>query len=217
MFMSAERQAAERNSEPGPQDQGQDRRGHLLGLVRRILDYGRDLMASLQHQNASTPSPRVAWAFGTIDLAVIIARITRGLLIARALEARLVRQPPTQEQPEPRRPRAPAKPRPARPKSTPQPNDDHGLPSAEAIAARIRGRQAGAVIVEICRELGINTMHPLWPDIRDAIRHYNGSLARMMTAWMQIAADSAANGALDWPSPLDPTWPEPAVAATGPP
>ena len=58
------------------------------------------------------------------------------------------------------------------------------MPSAEAIAEQIRHRSAGAVIVDICRDLGIDTTHPLWPAIRDAIIGHNGSLARMVTFWI---------------------------------
>ena len=210
-------QPATPSAAPAQQGQGSRPRGHLLGLVRRMLDYGRDLVAALQQQNAPTPSPRVAWAFGTIDLPVIIARILLGLRIAEALETRLVRRTPPQEKPRATRARPPAKPRAAKPKPAEQPDDDLTLPSAEAIAARIKGRSAGAVIVEICRELGINAMHPMWREIQDAILVYRGSMARMMTAWMRAAAYGLGNGSINWPLPIEPAWPEPAIAGTGPP
>jgi tetratricopeptide (TPR) repeat protein len=165
---------------------------------------------------------RLARAFGTVDLSVIIARILRGLRIAEALENRLLRRKPTQEKPRVIRNRPPANPRPehprpAKPKPAEQPDDDLTLPSAQAIAARIKGRASGAVIVEICRELGINTMHPLWREIQDAIFVYRGSMARMMTAWMRIAAFGLGNGSINWPIPTATVWPEPAIATTGPP
>jgi len=210
-------QPAAPNAAPAQQGQGSRPRGHLLGLVRRILDYGRDLVAALQQQNAPTPSPRVAWAFGTIDLSVIIARLLLGLRIAEALETRLIRRTPTQEMPRVTRVRPLAKPRAAKPKPAEQPDNDLTLPSAEAIAARIKGRSAGAVIVEICRELGINAMHPMWREIQDAIFVYRGSMARMMTAWMRAAAYGLGNGSINWPLPIEPVWPEPAIATTGPP
>lgn len=210
-------QTAAPSAAPAQQGQGSRPRGHLLGLVRRILDYGRDLVASLQQQNTPTASPRVAWDFGTIDLSVIISRILLGLRIAEALEARLLRRTPPQEKPKVIRARPLAKPRPARPKPAEQPDDDLTLPSAEAIAARIKGRPAGAVIVEICRELGINATHPLWLEIQDAIYVYQGSMARMMTAWMRAAAYGLGNGSITWPLPIAPAWPEPAIASTGPP
>lgn len=168
---------------PGPQDPGRNNGGRLLGLVRRIIDHGRDLIAALQRQNTPTPSTPLARRFGSFDLALIIARITRGLLLATALESRLLRAPPAR----PRPPRAPSRStRPRAPRPQPQPDSDllANMPSAETIAAQIRHRSAGAVIVDICRDLGIDTTHPLWPAIRDAIIGHNGSLARMVTFWI---------------------------------
>jgi hypothetical protein len=152
--------------------------------VRRIIDHGRDLIATLQRQNTPTPSAPLARRFASFDLALIIARITRGLRLAVALEARLVRTPPAQARP----PRPPShSPRPRTRGTRPQPDDDDPtlatLPSAEAIAARIRHRSAGAVLVDICRDLGIDTTHPFWPAIRDAIIAHNGRLARIVIFW----------------------------------
>ena len=63
----------------------------LVDLVRRLAAFGRDLLGTLQRGNTGFPSIPVAARFGTISLALIIARITRGLLIAQALEDRLLR------------------------------------------------------------------------------------------------------------------------------
>lgn len=62
----------------------------LVGLVRRLIDYGRELAATL-HQRAAADLLTLACDFGTRDLPLILASITRGLLRARALEARLER------------------------------------------------------------------------------------------------------------------------------
>lgn len=210
MFMSAERPAAEVTPTPGPQNHGKNRCGPLITLVRRIIDHGRDLIAALQRQNTPTPSTPLARRFGSFDLALIIARITRGLLLATALESRLLRAPPARPRP-PRPPSQSARPRTPRPQ--PQPDADllANMPSAEAIAAQIRHRSAGAVIVDICRDLGIDTTHPLWPAIRDAIIGHNGSLARMVTFWVGRLAVLLAPTA----SPAAaPSW---AHGTTGPP
>ncbi len=69
--------AAEAASDPKP-----SRASGLLGLVRQLIDYGRQLAATLR----SNPHP-----FGASDIALILARITRGLLRAEALEARIIR------------------------------------------------------------------------------------------------------------------------------
>jgi hypothetical protein len=54
----------------------------LLSLVRRLIDYGRQVAITLR----TNPRP-----FGTSDIALILARITRGLLLAEALEVRIIR------------------------------------------------------------------------------------------------------------------------------
>jgi hypothetical protein len=69
---------------PGAPTKG--RLGRLLALVRKLIDYGRELTATLQRDPASRPRQ-----FGTGDIALILARIAQGLNRARALEERLVR------------------------------------------------------------------------------------------------------------------------------
>jgi len=54
----------------------------LLALVRQLIDYGIHLATTLR----GNPHP-----LGAGDFAEILARITRGLLRAEALEARLIR------------------------------------------------------------------------------------------------------------------------------
>lgn len=188
--MSAALSAADPAQTPGPPDPGTNRHAPLLGLIHRIIDYGRDLIAALQRQD--TPGTLVVLRFGTFNLALIIARISRGLAIAARLEQRLLRTGRTPP-PNPARPTHPPKPRSARPAEPPRPpkptqaEDDaallRALPTAREIAAMIRRRPAGAVIVDICRDLGIDCSHPLWRDIRDAIFYQGGSMAKMMDAW----------------------------------
>ncbi len=220
MFMNAEPHAAEPAESAGPQDQGTTRRGRLLGLVRRILDYGRDLVATLQRQNAPAPAADVARRFGTFNLALIIARISRGLALAARLESRLERTPPTRISVESAR-SCPPRPRSPRP-PTPSPAEDdaallRALPSAEEISARVRNRPIGAVIVDICRDLGIDASHELWPDIRDAIIQFGGNLSRMLAIWISRIPDLLAGlQALAVPPPC-PIWDEPPAEATGPP
>jgi hypothetical protein len=48
-------------------------------------------------------------------------------------------------------------------------------PSAAQIAADITRRGVGAVIADICRDLGITSKHPLWPELAAAIRAFGGS------------------------------------------
>jgi hypothetical protein len=56
------------------------------------------------------------------------------------------------------------------------------LPTAEQIAAEVRRRPIGAVIVDICRDLGITGSHPLWREVQWAIIKHRGSLVRLVMA-----------------------------------
>jgi hypothetical protein len=69
------------------------RTGRLLTLIRTLIDYGRHLAAALQKRNSATDLADISRPFGTIDIGEILARITRGLLRAAALEARLIGHP----------------------------------------------------------------------------------------------------------------------------
>jgi hypothetical protein len=185
------------------------RSGRLLDLVRRLIDYGKELAASLQRR-AAVDHPH---AFGTADIALILARITCGLHRATALEARLIHRAarldaaPRQRAPSQRVPRA-----------TP-PDIDRAaslaqLPTPEQIAAKVRRQPIGAVIADICRDLGIMPCHPLWRELSQLIIRHGGSLANLVSdildrAWPIPATAPAA------PSP--PLPPSPALACTGPP
>src|SRR4051812_7264739 len=83
-FMSAAATAPVSASEPS-------RSGRLLGLVRRLIEYGKGLANTLRQHSVATDLAAVTRPFGTRDIALILARITRGLQLADALEARLVR------------------------------------------------------------------------------------------------------------------------------
>ncbi|MEJ0019837.1 MAG: hypothetical protein WDN25_25430 [Acetobacteraceae bacterium] len=154
--------------------------GRLRALLRKLIDYGRDLVATLRQPTAAG-LPAITRTFGTQDIARILARITHGLLMAGALEDRLVRSADRLDAPPP--PRAPAK-----PAATPT-HPDHtaaaGRParSPPLGAADRRGHPPSpdrAVIADICRDLGIRPDHPLWQDVRALIIRYGGNLARLV-------------------------------------
>ena len=84
VFMSAAAETPTPTTEPS-------RSGRLLDLVRKLIDYGRELAATIRQRTATDPT-FVKARFGTIDLVVILARIIRGLLRAEALEARVLRR-----------------------------------------------------------------------------------------------------------------------------
>jgi len=187
---------------PNTADHAQDpaqrdpKRGRLLGLVRKLIEYGRDLAATLQGCNTTTPPPGVARRYASLNIAMIIARITRGLMLAAALERRLLHpnpRPPGQtERKAPATSRAPRAPR----QPAPDERDEllGALPSAREIAARIRNRKPGAVIVEICRDLGITGEHELWQDVLDAITMFGGNRLTILRVMWQRAAEAERLG-----------------------
>ena len=196
--------------------------GRLLGLLRKLIDYGKDLTHALQQSTAATTVFTIALHFGTRDIAQILARIARGLQLANALEARLIRQPVREaatsavvRAPPERKPRSA---QPAEPRASEAASPLALLPTAEEIAAALRHRPVGAVIADICRDLGITQSHPLWGEVLMVVTEYGGNFPRLvqdvldrMGAWF---ADLATVGQDEWPAP----WPQAAAACgTGPP
>jgi hypothetical protein len=160
------------------------RTGRLLGLVRALIDYGRQLAGTLQQRTSATNLADVTRNFGTIDIGEILARITRGLLRAAALETRLASRLAR----EPAAPAAPSIPSPRQPRAGPP--VDRGastadprptrLPTPEDIAAEVRRRPIGAVIADICRDLGIMPSNLLWRELPLAIIGNGGNLATLV-------------------------------------
>ena len=108
---------------PGPTTAEADtptRTGRLLSLLRKLIDYGKELAASLHHRTETTDLRPVMCAFGTRDIARILARITCGLLRAQALEDKVRHNAarldiPPQPNPQPAAStRSPSAPRPPR-------------------------------------------------------------------------------------------------------
>ena len=192
------------------------RSGRLLDLVRKLIVYGRELAATIRQRTAADPF-FIKACFNTIDLAVILARIARGLLLAEALEARVLRGA-AQLDAEPARGRARPAPRaPAVPRVAAEADPRlAGLPTAEQIAAEARRRPIGAVIVDICCDLGITGSHPLWRDVQRAIIKHGGSLVRLVMALIDRPYPRAGRSAAASPSrPPNPRFETP--GGTGPP
>src|SRR5271166_7048691 len=61
--------------------------GFLLGLVRKLIDFGKHFAATLQQRAPATNRLAVPRYPGTIDIGLILARIACGLQRAAALEA----------------------------------------------------------------------------------------------------------------------------------
>ncbi|HXA23134.1 MAG TPA: hypothetical protein VNW90_12615 [Acetobacteraceae bacterium] len=227
--MSAPPAAAVQPNRPDPhQDRpatGADspsRTGRLLTLVRTLIDYGRQLASTLQQHTSATNLADVTRHFGTIDIGEILARIARGLLRAAALETRLASRL-ARQQAIPAAPSAPPhrQPRAARPvdrSASPTDTSLAHLPTPEDIAAEVRRRPVGAVIADICRDLGIVPSNPLWRELSLAIIENGGNLATLfkdtfkrISVWLT-----------DPPAPAHPAAPAPhlpfaVTPGTGPP
>jgi hypothetical protein len=173
--------------------------GRVLCLVRKLIDYGKNLANTVQQRAATPGFALFAGPFGTADLAAILARITNGLRRAAALEAALCRRaargqdlaPTPIRLPAARGPRsachvvppdAQPEPQPADHAQAPRRAEDPRLarlPTEEEIAAAVRHRPVGAVIADICGDLGIAPGHldrAFWDELRHAITMYGGSL-----------------------------------------
>ena len=194
--------------------------GRLIDVVRKLIDYGRELATTLQRRVATTDLATVTRPFGTSDIGLILARVTRGLLLANALEARVVALAarPAAPPAAPSRPpaqHAPRAPRPAAVRPTQAADPRLALlPTPEQIAAEVRRRPAGAVIADICRDLGILPSHPLWLELSFVIVRHGGSFNRLLKdIWDRVLPIPAARRLIATPAAL----PAPAAAATGPP
>jgi hypothetical protein len=214
--------------EPAP-DPKPSRAGRLLALVRSLIEHGTRFAAALRQHGLAAKST-VAFPFGTTDIALILARIARGLLLAEALEARIIRDTPRLDA-GPAAPRAPshrrsppARTATARPADNTQldltlvPGLDPGisLPTAEQIAAEVRRRPIGAVIADICRDLGIMPNHPLWPELRDLITRHGGNLAMLLKDIFDRTLGPVPSARSLRPAPA-PALQSPAPSSTGPP
>ena len=160
----------------GPDLPPPSRSGRLLALVRRLIDYGKQLAATLRQRAVPNDTTDLVCNFGTDHLPLILARIAQGLHRAGLLEERIARtagrldaEPQAKPAPTPRAPRAlpceaqPPSPRRAEPQ---QPTDAASmlanLPTPEQIAAKVRRQSIGVVLADICRDLGLSPSHPLW-------------------------------------------------------
>jgi hypothetical protein len=168
------------------------------------MDYGKELATALRERGLSDRPAGAFASFGTIDLGLILSRIAAALLRAEALEGRL-QQSLARPDPRPQPPRAPtlraprALRQPAESAEAPNPLLAH-LPTPEQIAADVRRKPVGVVLLDICRDLGITADHPLWRELNLAIIMHGGGLAaffkdilqRASATWRAMSALAAA-------------------------
>jgi len=191
--------------------------GRLLSLVRKLIDYGRQLGAALTQRTADLAS--VTRDFGTKDIALILARIRCGLERANLLEARIIdeaarldaaaaRAAPAAAVAPRTRPATPRPPEP--PKQQPDPRLAR-LPTSEEIADEVRHRPIGAVLADICRDLGIVPSHPLWWELMVLVPEHGGNFPALFDdIWDRVLP-------LPGRDPHGASPPSLAPAATGPP
>jgi hypothetical protein len=203
---------------PTPDDKP-SRSARLLGLVRKLIDYGKELAATIRRR-AFTDSQFTRTHFGSTDVALILASIARGLHRANALEARIVRGAARLDA-APRAALSPRNPHPPRPGAAPVAETDPRiarLPTPAQIAAEVRRRPIGAVLADICRDLGIMPADPLWQELMPAIVCEGGNLCRLV---MGLIDRAMAPVLAAWPPGMVLTWPDPAPrsppARAGPP
>jgi hypothetical protein len=207
----------------------------VLSVLRRLIDYGKQLAATIQQRATAPGFALLAKPFGTADIAVILARITAGLRRAAALEATLNQRaargqdltPPSIRAPAARTPRPARQPAPPDAQPEPQPaapaQDPRlaRLPTEQEIAAEVRRRPIGAVIADICRDLGVTPGQfdrAFWDELSHAIIAYGGNLANFYINMNKRLFDFSTSGRFDRADPLWPAAPPSHSAlATGPP
>ena len=167
----------------------------LLQIVRILIDIGRQRLAAIRSQPGPEETHAIGRAFGTFNVALIVARILRGLRIAAALEDRVIAAAPSLDTPpRARATLAPTAPRPRPKPKRPDARDDAALlasvPTDQEIAEMIRRRSIGAVLVDICADLGIGIDHPLWQELRWVIIDHHGTPEPVMERTFQRIFDA---------------------------
>ena len=221
--MSAEPTSSSTPTFPGPTAAETDtptRAGRLLNLLRKLIDYGKELAASLHQRSETADLQPIMRAFGTRDIARILARITCGLLRAQALEDKVHQNAARLDAP-----LQPPNPQPAastRSPSAPRTPQDRqlgpdlallSLPTPDQIAAKVRCQSIGAVIADICRDLGIMPNHPLWRELQALIDEYRGNYASLVIEILNRPSITL----FESEPTVQPTNPPTPACATGPP
>ena len=197
----------------------------VLGLLHVLLAYGRHLAATLEHRAAASGFSAVAQFFGTAATAPILARLTRGMLRAMALQRVLLARAQRGRDlgvPPPRQ-RAPRTMHPAfrtaapcsaesrrrqefrRPDPDAVPVPDH-LPTLPQLVAEIRRRPIGRTLADICRDLGVSPSlceGRFWNAVFAAITDYRGNLPKLVHDFrrreIRFEIELDRNPALGWP------------------
>jgi hypothetical protein len=177
----------------------------VLYAVRTLLGYGRHLLDTVQRRATAPTFPTIAAAFGTANLATILAHLNRGLLRAAALERFLLERAATgrdidivtrrtrtdEPPPAPANPQAeqpadqPAKPKAPKRPSLPPGHDDPELfmPTQQDLDRQVRRRAVGRTITEICNDLAVvpGLCTPaFWNGLFEVMHYFGGSVETLM-------------------------------------
>jgi hypothetical protein len=155
----------------------------LIGLIRTVIDYGKQLIITARQCAGTADFLAFAAPFGTASLKLLVARIGCAITRAVLLEQKLgggggAYQPePARRATGRRSPRAAAtaRARTVRSKPARDPELAH-LPTIAQIAAEIRRLPLQHVIATICRDLGITPDHALWQELNQALAGFGVSL-----------------------------------------
>jgi hypothetical protein len=177
----------------------------FLHVVRVLLDYGRHLADTASDRAAAPGFATIAGCFGTANLALILARLRRGILRAAALERVLLARAasgrdiqlaasrnraanrPSVPADAASQQTAPPTPRHVAPAPSLSLGPDHPAnihtPTLEQLEAQVRRRPLGRTIVEICLDLAVVPglcTGTFWNELFDLARCHGGSIARLM-------------------------------------
>ena len=176
-----------------------DNTGFILTLLHVLLVHARHLSLTLDRRSTAWGFSVIAQFFGTARLPMIRARLARGILRIMALQRVLLSRAkrgidvryanPWTREPRPKPPAPPPSvgdsepPPPARKRTrrcyadtTP---DLDTLPSLAELEAEARRRKPGALIADICRDLGIDPslcFAPFWNALWPVITWSGGNL-----------------------------------------
>ena len=232
MFMTAPPSTAEPTSRPARDGAGvPERIAGLLRLLQLIVGFGKVFAESL-HQCSPRDFRIYAGRYRRPDFAEILARIKRGLMLAAALEEKLLKRAKTGRDvvPVPYRwntshqassGSAPKRTRVRHSNIVDMPADR--LPTAEQIAAELRRRPIGAVLADICRDVGIrpgDLTTEQWKELHDAILEFGGDPIDVLFAESHLRLQpliDAALGRKKAPAPADTGAADGEACPTGPP
>lgn len=139
-------------------------------------------------------------------------------MLAVALETRLISHPiladvtPRERVPSPRKPNT------APPSAEDTEARRYSLPTPAQVAAAVRRRPAGAVLADICCDLGLDCGHPLWKELQSAIRENGGDTRKpLLSVFRRRTAAVVAEAGDDLPEWWLEGRPEPAASGADPP